>query len=148
MILVILAYPTLLLGLGLAAFVAGLCGRAEVVLPRGLRTALAYLTAPLYGFRRVDATTVGYCTVFYAHADAEDLRMHEAYHRFQSLRMCPGSRVIAWSDGHVAYSSWPTRPQMIVGALRYGAAYLVEYLRHGYQMNAFEVEARCAAGQE
>lgn len=136
--LILIGYPVLMATIVLAIFVAGMKGREEYTLPAGCRTAFKLLFAPWYGFKTQEATTVGYCTVYTVPNPPEDLLIHEAMHRFQSLRESPG------------YSDQADLSVMmrLVGALIYGAKYMAEFVRHGYKNNNFEIEARKIAGQE
>lgn len=114
----------------------GYFGVEEIILPAWLVWAPRLLLAPLYGFKAVDATTSGYCTVFYTtlRPIPNDLRVHEAFHRYQQTREAP---------------KWlPARLGVILGPLVYEVKYLWDYFENGYKNNRFEREARRAAGQE
>lgn len=106
------------------------------VLPAWLARAVRWLTSPLYGGRPVDAITWSHTTVFLIPAPIPwDLQRHELQHVMQAVRY-----EISW---------WPWwLGRCWTGTLRYGGAYVWEYLRHGYEGNRFEREARIAAGQE
>ena len=82
---------------------------------------IRWVTRPLYG-HEVDAIAVGYTIVNLTGGRMPaDLERHELEHVYQAMRL---------------------------GRLRFWAAYLLEYTRHGYHANRFEKEARVAAGQE
>jgi hypothetical protein len=106
------------------------------ILPSWLARAVRWLTAPLYGGHPVDAITFSHTTIFLLPAPLPwDLQRHELEH------------VIECAEYELRW--WPRwLGRTWTGTVRYGAAYLLEYLRHGYQGNRFEVRARKAAGQE
>lgn len=133
-IFLILSYPVLVGAIFGATFLQGWANDVSAVYLRAWQgSILRTFLAPLYGFRRVEAFTVGYCSVFMVEAPADDLVHHELFHQEQSRREAP-----AWLPGKLG---------QLVGAAIYGAKYALEYVKKGYQNNRFEAEARQAAGQ-
>lgn len=109
----------------------------RIRLPNGFGRMLSWYMRPLYGWRRIGAFTVGYCTVFLSRWPSGDLVVHELEHQNQCGRCMPKGQWI-WN--------W-YRTASLIGLLRFMVRYNLEYLRHGYYNNRYEVEARKVAGQ-
>lgn len=128
-------YPFAVAAIFGATFLQGWANDVNVVYLRAWQgSILRVFLAPLYGLKRVEAFTVGYCSVFMVEAPADDLVHHELFHQQQSRREAP-----AWLPGKLG---------QLVGAAIYGAKYLWEWGKVGYVNNKFEQQARIAAGQE